>query len=466
MKWTNFIFKKSLSFIAFCLLQQTARADLIPYFDNLGCEKKTTSLAPFYATSVTGEKWETFNFISPQLRKVYGPSEHITTEKFRNQQKVANQRVSRNTLVKINHDFYITNKDSSMILDTILNSDVAINKYIPVKVLTPETIYSRMKADKEQLLFVKPGDQGLVLSESLNAIDDQSVLIANTNILLDSGLTLAKGSLLYPIHSKNEKGSKFYEYYYCRDSKKLLYPFILQSPGQNQKNSDQVIYLNIRVDGPQLSPLKTEDVESLRKVQRTFRKIYSQDINLADLEVDYKGFIRMPMTQETDTTKISSYSYDNNFVHYQGGDPLTSDTWGTANTLCAMMKLAAKWKNTCVGNGCLLQMGDISFATGASNYRNRNRDALGHVSHFTGKCIDLRPIRKDNLLTGATVRDPKYDRKKTTQFIEFAQDKGADVVIFGDRKVTKTMDDVILDAEHRDHVHICFPEESVKNYCD
>lgn len=444
----NFYF--SLAFL-FGLIQVHAEDD---------CVSKWTPIAPYFTSSVTGVSSETFNFTARKLRTVFGKSEHITTENFRDFNRNLKQRISRNTLVRPYWDFY-QNKNiqqGEAFFSQILNSQKVLNTYLPVQVVTPENIYTRLKDPKDQLLFVKPGDKGLVISESVEALDEAMALMADQDVILEDGVIIPRGSILTPV-MKTEKNQRLFESVVCTKQRKTLYSFVIENTGGEQTYM-QMVALNPQTDGANLSPINLDHLNNAVLLQTATNRFYNLNLNLADIELDYRGFVRLPMKNEVENKNISGYAHDNTFVHYQGiYDPIMSDTWATVNTLCGVMKLAQEWKKTCKGVGCILQIGDMAFATGASS-SSRKRDPLGHVGHDEGRCVDIRPIRKDDVLEKTDIGKTSYDREKTRQFINFAQSRfQVEKVITTDSKIKNVMHL----KKHTDHVHMCFPE--TVNYC-
>ena len=406
------------------------------------CSVSATKVAPYYSTSVTNIQFENFDFLQKSLQKVFSKdSTHITTEVLRSPKdaKRIQNKISKDTLVKL------------------IGSANPKSQYIQIEVLTPEIIYSRMKKVSEQKQFVKSGDTGLINKFSLQPIDSTFALIADGDIQASSNQIIFKGTIATPSMIDSEKMGPLFQTLVC-DSK-TFYKFYIYQPDQIYS----AIYLDPTQDGAGFSPIYQKHLEGLYQVQKAIKDLYQFELNTADIEMDYRGFIRLPKTNEVDSHGISGYAFDKSFVHYQGGDPWKSDTWGTPKTIIQLMTLAQEWSKICRTEGCTLQVGDIAFATGALNYQSAKRggkkDALMHATHIDGKCIDLRAFRKDDQLTGVVVsnnRKSAYDRKKTQSFIEFAQKFGATRVIYGDKKITRVLEDVELDSLHRDHIHICF----------
>ena len=420
------------------LISQQSLADIA----SNECSVSVSKLPPFYSTSVTNIQFETFDFLQKSLQKVFSKdSKHITTEVLRSvkDSKRIQNKISKDTLVRLAG----TSNPKSL--------------YTQIEVLTPEIIYSRMKKLSEQKQFVKTGDIGLIHKLSLQPIDHTYALIADQDIQTSFDQTVQRGTIATPLMIEADKTNPLFQTLVCGD--KTYYKFYVYNPSQQY----EAIYLDPTVDGPGFSPIYQKHLDGLFEVQKAVQKLYQVNLNPADIEMDYRGFIRLPKTNEVDSHGISGFAYDQSFVHYQGGDPWKSDTWGTPNTIIQLMTLAQEWSKICKEEGCTLQIGDIAFATGALNYQSAKRggkkDALMHATHIDGTCVDLRAFRKDDELTGVVVsnnRKSAYNRKRTQSFIEFAQKFGVTRVIYGDRKITRVLEDVELDSGHRDHIHICF----------
>lgn len=153
-----------------------------------------------------------------------------------------------------------------------------------------------------------------------------------------------------------------------------------------------------------------------------------------------------------------------NTYHYKPDDKLNSDAYLLPATQCAFLSALEEFNKNCDEDnpGCLVQIGNM--------YHHKNWNV--HVSHWTGMCIDVRPLRTDvvgDYSNGLTYRSRAYSRERTTKFINALFKAGADPVIFNDRKI-KASKRVLRDSKgiHDNHIHFCFKPNSkiVKQACD
>lgn len=152
-----------------------------------------------------------------------------------------------------------------------------------------------------------------------------------------------------------------------------------------------------------------------------------------------------------------------NTYHYKPDDKKNSDAYLLPGTMCAFMSALEKFAEKCPADnpGCTVQIGNM--------YHHKSWNT--HLSHWSGKCIDIRPLRSDNLedySNGMTYRSRAYSRSRTTALINELFDAGAYLVIFNDRKI-RAKRTVKRDSKgiHDNHVHFCFDpaHKKVKEAC-
>lgn len=462
------------------------------------CQVKNVSRAPFYGSSVTGVTEEEFAFAYKGSRKVFSSTSfHITTENFHelDKNKKTTQKISRNTLVRLLPDLFtqlgINDQQIATLLKGSSNPELAtqnVQEFLaPVEVVSPENIYVRMKHQREQKNFVSKGSQGLIFSRSLVPVDQNYILMVEQDFITVGQITLRRSQLLsIDPASIQEDGS--FQIKVCRIAhadgrvqELELYPFIVLKPETHYESGVQQVYLSPEYDGSLLSPLYRKHFPALAKVRYASFSLYQQPLHFADFEMDYKGFIRLPMIEDHPDLNgdITGIGFDESFVHYHGGDPDRSDTWGKGNTICAITKLANAWKKRCGDKpGCKLQIGDIAFATAARKFRNSSLDPLSHRSHEQGECVDIRPLAKNSHYGPVRINQRHYDLEKTRDFIRFAAEFGAGLIYFDDARAIQGVP--VAKTNHRkfgrhdDHIHMCFyspPSESAsdarvgKNFC-
>jgi peptidoglycan hydrolase-like protein with peptidoglycan-binding domain len=128
-------------------------------------------------------------------------------------------------------------------------------------------------------------------------------------------------------------------------------------------------------------------------------------------------------------------------------EPGGADQHGTQLTINALIDVAQAW--ALLHPEVLLQFGDISRRGGGA--------FPPHKAHKKGREVDVRPLRKDNLLAATNIHDPSYDSKRTGEFVKLVRTKHPGVTIFfNDPKLinaglTKQL------GGHNNHLHLRFP---------
>jgi conjugal transfer mating pair stabilization protein TraG len=128
----------------------------------------------------------------------------------------------------------------------------------------------------------------------------------------------------------------------------------------------------------------------------------------------------------------------NGYVSYSP----TDSQFGTMQTLEAMMKVAADYFSV---TGVELQIGDMSFEHG--------EPMPPHVTHTDGRCVDLRPFRKDKRKLPVNIHETSYDRDATTLLVKTLRaNKNVRKILFNDKKIAGTH----WFKGHDNHLHVTF----------
>ena len=138
-------------------------------------------------------------------------------------------------------------------------------------------------------------------------------------------------------------------------------------------------------------------------------------------------------------------------------EPGGATQFGTLEGITAFIDLARAWfqKHPEVP----LQYGHISREGGIPFFSTVNPGTLAHETHRDGRTVDIRPIRKDNAMQPADVRDEQtYDRARTKELILLIRERHPGVDIINN-------DQTFLDAHltrrfkgHFDHLHVRLPK--------
>jgi hypothetical protein len=396
------------------------------------------------------------------------------------------------------------------------HEDKQLDDKLNVTVLTVNEIYSRMQDSDISDKNIENGEIAYdVPAKSLIAINGESRLVAQEDFSFElphlkhlkqtsKTISVTKDSY-FKVNSTNPNE---YQAYTCyeQNSNALntkTYYLVEFFDAENKFHSTQ-FYINpfeVNFQGKVL-PFLDSQVKSLLSVQGKLKRVFERDPKLSSMlisfdEINYQGFLRLPTFENEASGEEESLDEIKSYIHYGSEiDPLDSDDWGQASTVCGIMELSYMWKQYCdqhfAGRGCTLQIGDIAFPvegfltgkSGGSKWKktrkgrrkskvskrrsdftsspSTGRDILGHRSHHEGTCVDIRPLRKDDEYDPTQIRSSNYDRQKTAAFIRMAKDYGATKRFFNDSKLIK-QGLTERQAGHDDHIHICFEE---KNFCD
>ncbi len=210
-------------------------------------------------------------------------------------------------------------------------------------------------------------------------------------------------------------------------------------------------------------PLPRETFSPVLSMIREMREFDDfKDFNVFDFETlpanNYWGrtqvairpeMTKFPFDKETGLGPYNSY-------HYTPDDYHNSDSYLHPASQCAFMSALKTFERACGDNpGCLVQVGDM--------YHHDSWEA--HVSHDSGHCIDIRPMRNDKTSSFAeplTFYSSSYSKERTKMLMDSLNEAGADVIIFNDKGI-KTNYRVNQNVKgHNNHVHVCFKPTNKK----
>jgi len=88
-------------------------------------------------------------------------------------------------------------------------------------------------------------------------------------------------------------------------------------------------------------------------------------------------------------------------------------------------------------------VGDMSFKDG--------HHMAPHISHKDGKCVDIRPLRKDHFNSPITIQSPDYDHDATELLVQaLLANQNVHRILFNDLKIKG----VTHWAGHDNHLHV------------
>lgn len=433
-------------------INEQASSDQTDAIQGLQCEEEFSDSPPFYISTTTNssDRWKIGTTVDAS-------SNRIVTENFRNEAGAANKRIARGSIVNVRGE----NREE---LERLIRENGEGFK-VPVSVQSANDTYKRFHS--EENLFVEKGDEGYIWSKSLKAPSEENVFILTEDTYLtpdvaDSNL---KGKGLRPI--VNADGD-FKRRVCCEvnvskqePNCETSYMYNVIGSSENDPYQNKVVFADHTCFEKDIRPLTNESHGHFNDLVNFMNANYNQEIQLTDLEFNDFGRARLPLAwEENSTATISGAGVGDKFVFYKNGDPFQSDTWGRPTTICSLYNLTDRFYDECIAKpgrsteDCQARVGDLSFVTPGE--KSNGKDLLGHSSHESGNCIDLRPFRSDENYGPTEVGGAGYNRALNEEFIDIAKEMGASPIYLNDSGIKNStyMDD------HHNHIHICFPPEN------
>lgn len=447
------------------------------------CKETLTEVPPFFTTTVAKNKKEEYQ-LSDQPTQVEDREEgrlkktrEVATERLLEEKRRDTDRyrlLSRGSVVSV----------EPATAKRLAHADRRADFLVPVRVLSEERRYSQYMPGP-----ALKGTQGFLWNKALKKASNREVYVLKEDAKLFSmnGLVdrpFGAGTLLKPLMTRGK-----YRALRCLTpdgtSGSLSYLFSYYSPEKKRFVDTMEIGA---APACELGVMSDAHLGTLQELASSTREIYraSQEYPLGLFEINDWGMVRLPTRKIQDSGDgITEEALDGSFVHYQGFDPEGSDTWGTPDSVCSLMRIARDWKASCPEQDkkkCTLQIGDLSFVT-PGKVVDGVKDPLGHKSHYHGSCVDMRPFRKDGQFGRVDLRTDEalYDRELMRKFVSFVISRGAtpvyfnDPSIYQDRKLGQGKDacskkDPRLDIgkraqycpAHDDHIHFCLEPSRVE----
>ncbi len=133
-------------------------------------------------------------------------------------------------------------------------------------------------------------------------------------------------------------------------------------------------------------------------------------------------------------------------------EPGGATQFGTQLAINALIDLAATW--FLIHPEVPLQYGHISRKGGGPFFSTVKPGKLAHKSHKDGRTVDVRPIRKDNIMAATDIHNAEYDPVKTRELVELIRKKHPKAdIIFNDPKCIKAKLTRPL-KDHDNHLHV------------
>ncbi len=124
---------------------------------------------------------------------------------------------------------------------------------------------------------------------------------------------------------------------------------------------------------------------------------------------------------------------------YYSYSPLAQQ-YGTQRTIDTIVRICQDWFRN---QRCLVGIGDMSFPDGHA--------MRPHKGHADGKCIDLRPLRKDRINSPVSIHSASYDRASTDLLVRsLLAHANVSKILFNDSRIHG----VKRSAGHDNHLHV------------
>ncbi|HSE16396.1 MAG TPA: peptidoglycan-binding protein [Pyrinomonadaceae bacterium] len=136
-------------------------------------------------------------------------------------------------------------------------------------------------------------------------------------------------------------------------------------------------------------------------------------------------------------------------------EPEGATQFGTQLAINALIDLARSW--FLIHPEVPIQYGHISRKGGGPFFSTVNPGKLAHQSHKDGRTVDIRPIRKDNVMAATDFNNSTYDPVRTKELVMLIREKHPKVdIIFNDPKFVKAKLSRPFKG-HDNHLHVRLP---------
>jgi len=356
--------------------------------------------------------------------------------------------------------------------------------YVPVEVLgVNDDQFHNEKLNKKsrfksatnllsKLPKVKYGEKGLLYSKSLEKVDDYTFVVTEDSPLIE--MNNLKGLDVVAMVPKRLGDGSFLTNKCCYSDED--FSSFIKDDFKNEKqcnveyrfelilaNGIQAMEIGVDVASCEVTqnimPLKNDDFMALANFMKSAKEDKEMEFNTNKLELlDSRGIVKLPIKYDTYDPETRSFEGPYGSYHYNADDKGSGDTYAKPLTACAFMEVLKTQQKECSGYGCQVQFGNI--------YHPKNWGP--HETHYTGNCIDIRPLRIDNTTYSITYHNPIYDRDKTIDLIKLLKRAGASNIYFNDKKVRNALPYVGYVSGHDNHIHFCLdPQDSdVQDTCE
>tara|TARA_B100001971_G_scaffold215193_1_gene259928 strand:+ start:4595 stop:5995 length:1401 start_codon:yes stop_codon:yes gene_type:complete len=318
---------------------------------------------------------------------------------------------------------------------------------------------------------VELGEKGYLHSKSVEKVDEFTFVVTEDSPLLHFPQLQAMD--VAAITPRRTGDGKFltnrccYSSFIFHTSVQVEYPdepictdeYVFQIVYADGSKGDSIgVDLNACHVANNLMPLKDQDFLAMANFIKVAKGDSALNFSTNKLELlDSRGIVKVPLDYENYDADTRSAPGPYGSLHYNLDDKGSADAYAKPMTACTFMEILKTQQEECSGYGCQIQFGNM--------YHPKNWGP--HETHYTGKCIDIRPLRIDNTTYAMTYHNPVYDLDKTIELIKLLRRAGATNIYFNDWNVRKELPYVGRVTGHDNHIHFCLdPEnEDVQKAC-
>lgn len=318
---------------------------------------------------------------------------------------------------------------------------------------------------------VKLGEKGYLHSKSVEKVDEYTFVVNEDSPLLHlPELQEMNVAAITPTRSGDGKFLTnrccYSDFWYMTniqliydDEPKCTDEYLFQIVYEDGSKGDSIgVDLNSCHVVNNLTPLKDKDFLAMANFLKLAKGDSNINFSMNKLELlDSRGIVKIPLDYESYDQDTRSAQGPYGSLHYNLDDKGSADAYAKPTTACAFMEILKSQQEECSGYGCQIQFGNI--------YHPKSWGP--HETHYTGECIDIRPLRKDNTTYSITYHNPIYDREKTIELIKLLKRAGATNIYFNDWGVRKVLRYVGKVDGHDNHIHFCLDPDNddVKKSC-
>jgi hypothetical protein len=349
--------------------------------------------------------------------------------------------------------------NEAIVLDITGDDYEEIGNYRPIEVLSSpsRSHFDRLRRSRNffksrgslgTLAYAASGINGYLYKKSIKKASNYSYL------LKDQGMVV-RGQAPSDLLVLKPKVSSSGKFATCGDSR-YLFEVTVKKASEDVKVPDATFDMDSSFGLSLVKNLVALPNSTSRTLIQIFHYL-QEDANLMGYgaeDLDYihsLKLMRFPYDEETFEGPYNSYYYNPD----NGGH---DDRYLNLLSSCALLNAVKTFEDKYGDGENVVMIGDMFHHT----------DWKEHKSHGgEGRCIDLRPMRKDGKVGKLTYSSTGiYDQKQTINLIKVLKESGGTSIYFNDPRVISAVSGVSSVSGHHNHIHVCYKDtEKVRNSC-